>query len=104
MYFLRNLDTVDPINLHANVFIFGINKNTTKYAVNGCLQTVIFININLILINIPDYPFGVVGVFICVSVCPSVRPFVRSSVRPCACTCKFVHVVVLAILFRVAGV
>ena len=27
------------------------------------------------------YPFGVVGVFICVSVCVSVRPFVRSSVR-----------------------
>ena len=45
MYFLRNLNTVDPINLHANVFILGIinNKNTTKYAVYGCLQTVIFI-------------------------------------------------------------
>ena len=41
MYFLRNLNTVDPINLHANVFILGINKNTTKYAVYGCLQTVI---------------------------------------------------------------
>ena len=53
-------------------------------------------------IEMQCYPFGVVGVFICVSVCPSVRPFVRSSVR--TCTCKFVHVVVLAILFRVAGV
>ena len=42
MYFLRNLNTVDPINLHANVFILGINKNTTKYAVYGCLQTVIY--------------------------------------------------------------
>ena len=42
MYFLRNLNTVDPINLHANVVILGIiNKNTTKYAVYGCLQTVI---------------------------------------------------------------
>ena len=41
MYFLRNLNTVDPINLHANVFILGINKNTTKYVVYGCLQTVI---------------------------------------------------------------
>ena len=51
-----------------------------------------------------SYPFGVVGVFICVFVCvsvrPSVRPF-RSFVR--ICTCKFVHVVVLAILFRVAA-
>ena len=47
MYFLRNLNTVDPINLHANVIILGINKNTTKYVVYGCLQTVIINNINI---------------------------------------------------------
>ena len=38
MYFLRNLNTVDPIiNLHANVFIFGITNSVCSECVKLCV-------------------------------------------------------------------